>query len=86
MRMIVERVYRMEYATKRLGEAKYRWTRQQEEWDSGRRVISGFSTILGCCATKDVELWGLLYGLRMAWETGERRIRVDCGGRFSNNC
>ena len=44
--------------------------------DKGVWIFS-FSTNLGCCTAEEAEVWRLLYDLRMAWETGERRIRVE---------
>ena len=45
--------------------------------DKGVR-ITGFSTNLCCCTTEEAEHWTLVYDLRMAWETGARRIsRVE---------
>ncbi|KAH9716124.1 reverse transcriptase domain-containing protein [Citrus sinensis] len=38
--------------------------------------IMGFIVNLGTCSVLSAELWGLLHGLRMAWEYGFRRIQV----------
>ena len=38
--------------------------------------IMGFIVNLGTCSVLLVELWGLLHGLRMAWENDFRRVQV----------
>ncbi|KAL9462413.1 hypothetical protein AB3S75_000421 [Citrus x aurantiifolia] len=38
--------------------------------------IMGFIVNLGTCSVLSAELWGLLHGLRMAWENGFRRVQV----------
>ncbi|KAL9437497.1 hypothetical protein AB3S75_023376 [Citrus x aurantiifolia] len=38
--------------------------------------IKGFIVNLGTCSVLSAELWGLLHGLKMAWENGFRRVQV----------
>ncbi|KAL9409051.1 hypothetical protein AB3S75_047440 [Citrus x aurantiifolia] len=38
--------------------------------------IMGFIVNLGTCSVLSAALWGLLHGLRMAWENGFRRVQV----------
>ncbi|KAL9449909.1 hypothetical protein AB3S75_011776 [Citrus x aurantiifolia] len=38
--------------------------------------LMGFIVNLGTCSVLSAELWGLLHGLRVAWENGFRRIQV----------
>ncbi|RDY09278.1 hypothetical protein CR513_06351, partial [Mucuna pruriens] len=38
--------------------------------------ICGFCANLGACSILSIELWGILYGIRLAWEKGFRKIRV----------
>ncbi|KAH9667915.1 Endonuclease [Citrus sinensis] len=44
--------------------------------DFNRNWIMGFIVNLGTCSVLSAELWGLLHGLRMAWENGIRRVQV----------
>ncbi|KAH9706368.1 hypothetical protein KPL70_012184 [Citrus sinensis] len=43
--------------------------------------IGGISANLGVCSVIKAELWGVLHGLRMAWDLGYRRIQVG-----TDNC
>ncbi|KAH9730831.1 putative ribonuclease H protein [Citrus sinensis] len=38
--------------------------------------IMGFIVNIGMCSVLSAERWGLLHGLRMAWENGFRRVQV----------
>ena len=44
--------------------------------DCHGNFIHGFSAHLGVCSVLKAELWGVLHGLRMAWDLGYRRIQV----------
>ena len=39
--------------------------------------ISGFSLRIGYCTSDEAELWGLIQGLRVAWEKGIRILGVE---------
>ncbi|KAK8617153.1 hypothetical protein V6N13_117120 [Hibiscus sabdariffa] len=39
--------------------------------------IVGFSKFIGICSTLEVELWGVLEGLHLAWRLGECRVVVE---------
>ena len=49
--------------------------------DCHGNFIHGFSANLGVCSVIKAELWGVLHGLRMAWDLGYRRIQVG-----TDNC
>ena len=44
--------------------------------DCHGNFIHGFSAYLGVCSVLKAELWGVVHGLRMAWDLGYRRIQV----------
>ena len=39
--------------------------------------IKGFSLNIGCYTIEEAELWALLHGLRMTWDTGTKRLLVE---------
>ena len=44
--------------------------------DSNGNWLMGFTVNLGMCSVLSVELWGLLHGLRVAWDYGFRHLQV----------
>ncbi|KAH9779123.1 putative ribonuclease H protein [Citrus sinensis] len=41
------------------------------------RWISGFGMVIGSCSITVAELWGLYKGLKLAWDSGIRRLKVE---------
>ena len=39
--------------------------------------MGGFSIKLGSCSKTEAEIWAVIYGLRMAWDQGIRRLVVE---------
>ncbi|XP_024042019.1 uncharacterized protein LOC112099143 [Citrus clementina] len=50
-------------------------------WCKERKLRGECSANLGVCSVIKAELWGVLHGLRMAWDLGYRRIQVG-----TDNC
>lgn len=41
--------------------------------------ITGFMHHLGDCSSLTAELWGIMPGLKLAWENGIRKVAVESG-------
>ena len=39
--------------------------------------VQGYSLNLVCCWIEEAELWALIHRMRMAWETGFKRIQME---------
>lgn len=50
--------------------------------DEEGNYIAGFTMDLGVCSTNEVEAWGLLKGLQVAWEKGIRRVMVMMDSKY----
>lgn len=46
--------------------------------DSFRNWIKGFTMNLGDGFIVEYELWGIFYGINLAWDTGFRMVEVEC--------
>lgn len=44
--------------------------------------IGGFVHNLGCCSIPKTELWGILNGLKMAWNGGFRKVHVETDSKL----
>ena len=40
------------------------------------RWVHGYSLNLVICSIEEAELWAFVHGMRLAWETGSKRIQV----------
>lgn len=45
--------------------------------DEYGRWLQGFMINPGCCSVEEAELWAILHGLRMAWESGHKRFTLE---------
>ena len=40
--------------------------------------IQGFIVNLGACTILEAELWGIFWGLSLAWDAGYREVEIEC--------
>lgn len=50
--------------------------------DSSGCWLSGFGANLGIAMVNEAELWGLFYGLHLAWNSAKRKIIVELDSRI----
>ena len=46
--------------------------------DSNGAWIQGFSVNLGASSILEAELWGIFWGLKLAWDYGYRDVEIEC--------
>ena len=42
-----------------------------------KKGMHRYSLNLGICSVEEAKLWAIVHGMRLAWETGSKRIQVE---------